>query len=523
MLGATHALANPLTARYSIAARPGDRFDAAARGAFQRGRGEPVGIASWSNRVPAQRQTARPPRSPKIWPSSCGAGHAKPACPRGCRIAASSANGCASWRPPRPAQWTGGFNPRTVTEAELLELYRGGVLRYERRSEIDLSTCQQRRSECDSCGNRFASIAPGCVVLRAQAASRRIRARHDHRRGRGRWHDGNAARGRTSRHDHAGRDWPVFRGNAPGDRRGPPPTARRSRRCSGNSSRSRTACSSRRPPSSTAWSTSAGSTATFYALDLATGKEKWKFHSELGFHASAAVRDGLVYIGDTEGRFIASTPPPAKRNGAFTTDAEINAGANFYKDNVLFGSQDGTLYCLERQDRQRSLEVLDRQHDPVLADRSSRIASSWPVATACCTSSNCRQRAASRAGRHRDPDRRHAGGRRRPGLFRHAGRHVLLRSTGANAKSRLVYEHAKHKKSSARRPCSPRQVIGGRDTRCMHVDHASRTGDEALDVSHRSRMSMRRPVIVGRPRLRRVGRRSDLWPESGLGRESMGV
>ncbi len=38
MLGATHALANPLTTHYGIVARPGDRPDAAARDSLQRRR-----------------------------------------------------------------------------------------------------------------------------------------------------------------------------------------------------------------------------------------------------------------------------------------------------------------------------------------------------------------------------------------------------------------------------------------------------------------------------------------------------
>ena len=40
-----------------------------------------------------------------------------------------------------------------------------------------------------------------------------------------------------------------------------------------------------------------------YALDLATGKKRWEFSTPLGFTASAAVRDGRVYIGDSDGTF----------------------------------------------------------------------------------------------------------------------------------------------------------------------------------------------------------------------------
>lgn len=87
-----------------------------------------------------------------------------------------------------------------------------------------------------------------------------------------------------------------------------------------------------------------------YALDLADGKEKWKFHTELGFKAAAAVRDGVVYVGDVDGKFYALDAATGKENWSAESNAEINAGANFYQDKVLFASQDGGLYCLARAD-----------------------------------------------------------------------------------------------------------------------------------------------------------------------------
>lgn len=82
-----------------------------------------------------------------------------------------------------------------------------------------------------------------------------------------------------------------------------------------------------------------------YALDLATGQEKWKFFSELGFVASPAVRDGLVYIGDVNGRFFALDAATGEGRWGFEAKAEIDSCANFYNDTVLVGSQDATLYC----------------------------------------------------------------------------------------------------------------------------------------------------------------------------------
>jgi hypothetical protein len=83
-----------------------------------------------------------------------------------------------------------------------------------------------------------------------------------------------------------------------------------------------------------------------YAIDLATGKQRWQFATELGFSASAALRNACVYIGDSDGVFYCLDAKSGKSKWNFPTAAEINSSANFYKDNVLFGSQDGALYCL---------------------------------------------------------------------------------------------------------------------------------------------------------------------------------
>lgn len=87
-----------------------------------------------------------------------------------------------------------------------------------------------------------------------------------------------------------------------------------------------------------------------YAFDLADGKEKWKFHTELGFKAAAAVRDGVVYVGDVDGKFYALDAATGQEKWKVESNAEINAGANFYQDKVLFASQDGGLYCLSLAD-----------------------------------------------------------------------------------------------------------------------------------------------------------------------------
>ncbi len=82
-----------------------------------------------------------------------------------------------------------------------------------------------------------------------------------------------------------------------------------------------------------------------YALDLATGKQKWK--TKLGhFKASPAVRDGKVYVGDLDGHFYCVDAATGAKAWQFDTEGEIHAGANFHGANVLIGSHDTSLYCL---------------------------------------------------------------------------------------------------------------------------------------------------------------------------------
>lgn len=84
-----------------------------------------------------------------------------------------------------------------------------------------------------------------------------------------------------------------------------------------------------------------------YALELATGKEKWRFPTELGFYAAASVRDGHLYVGDADGAFYCIDVANGQQKWSVQARAEIDGAANFHGDHVLFGSQDATLYCLD--------------------------------------------------------------------------------------------------------------------------------------------------------------------------------
>lgn len=89
-----------------------------------------------------------------------------------------------------------------------------------------------------------------------------------------------------------------------------------------------------------------------YAIDLTTGKQKWKY--KMGpTKAAPAVHKGTVYIGDEDGTFHAVDVLNGQKRWTFETKGEITATANFFGDDVLIGSYDGVLYCLSRDGKVR--------------------------------------------------------------------------------------------------------------------------------------------------------------------------
>src|SRR5437764_9444594 len=84
-----------------------------------------------------------------------------------------------------------------------------------------------------------------------------------------------------------------------------------------------------------------------YAFDLKTGNEKWKFKGG-SFKAAPSVHEGAVYVGDEDGTFYCIDAAKGTKRWDFDTDAGITGGANFADKLVLFGTQDSTLYALDR-------------------------------------------------------------------------------------------------------------------------------------------------------------------------------
>lgn len=88
-----------------------------------------------------------------------------------------------------------------------------------------------------------------------------------------------------------------------------------------------------------------------YAVDLASGKEKWKYKGG-PFKASPCVQDGQVYIGDSDGVFHC-VDAKGNKKWTFRTDGEITSSANFAGDLILFGSYDESLYCLTKDGKEK--------------------------------------------------------------------------------------------------------------------------------------------------------------------------
>ena len=93
-------------------------------------------------------------------------------------------------------------------------------------------------------------------------------------------------------------------------------------------------------------------TGELLAIDLATGKPKWKYRAtsaDFGIgESSPAVSGGIVYIGDLTGVFHAVDAVTGAAKWTFKTGAEIKSSPVVVGARVLIGSYDGSLYALDR-------------------------------------------------------------------------------------------------------------------------------------------------------------------------------
>jgi outer membrane protein assembly factor BamB len=82
------------------------------------------------------------------------------------------------------------------------------------------------------------------------------------------------------------------------------------------------------------------------AIDLATGKPKWRYKAQGAIEASPGIHDGKLFFGTSQGVLHAVSAATGEKLWTFEAAGQIVGSANFTGGNVLFGSYDHFLYCL---------------------------------------------------------------------------------------------------------------------------------------------------------------------------------
>ncbi|WP_197440752.1 outer membrane protein assembly factor BamB family protein [Thalassoglobus neptunius] len=95
-----------------------------------------------------------------------------------------------------------------------------------------------------------------------------------------------------------------------------------------------------------------------HCFELSSGELVWTYRSvdevaendiPPGFNAALALNSTTVFGGDDFGTFRAVDRKTGARKWTLETEAEIVGGAQVVGDNVIFGSHDGLLYCLNAE------------------------------------------------------------------------------------------------------------------------------------------------------------------------------
>ncbi|WP_233198772.1 MULTISPECIES: PQQ-binding-like beta-propeller repeat protein [Pirellulaceae] len=98
-----------------------------------------------------------------------------------------------------------------------------------------------------------------------------------------------------------------------------------------------------------------------YAVKLEDGSKVWTYEGNVdqlsGFMGSPAYREGRIYVGDIDGVLHCLNADDGKLLWKFETGLEINGSVNFYQDKILIGSQDANLYCLNKEDGKLAWKV----------------------------------------------------------------------------------------------------------------------------------------------------------------------
>ena len=146
----------------------------------------------------------------------------------------------------------------------------------------------------------------------------------------------------------------------------------------------------------------------------------------MGFTTAAAVRDGLVYIGDIDGNFFCLDAKTGEKKWAAKDRRRNRLGGQLLRRHVLFGSQDATLYCLDAKtgEERWKHQIGDQIRCSPTVIRRSLLSGRlrWQAAR-----HRSGQRRRNWLDRNRIPHRQHAGRGGRTDLFRHRRGHVFLR------------------------------------------------------------------------------------------------
>jgi outer membrane protein assembly factor BamB len=92
-------------------------------------------------------------------------------------------------------------------------------------------------------------------------------------------------------------------------------------------------------------------TADLIAVNLSDGALRWKYKVKDGIgESSPAIHDGIVVVGDLSGLIHAVNAKDGKGLWTFPAAGEVKASPVIVDDRVIIGSYDGNLYCLSLKD-----------------------------------------------------------------------------------------------------------------------------------------------------------------------------
>ena len=86
-----------------------------------------------------------------------------------------------------------------------------------------------------------------------------------------------------------------------------------------------------------------------YAVDVRTGREKWKFKAKLAVFSSPAIADGVVYFGSHDKHLYAVDIQTGQEKWKLEIGWEVWSPPAVADGVVYFGSLDGHLYAVDIQ------------------------------------------------------------------------------------------------------------------------------------------------------------------------------